>query len=466
MNDERISAKLSIVKRNNLIIIFAVSLLFLLVKLALKIPFLSYLTELYLFAATAIVLVYTILSSSMNEIVDERVIQRTNKIYDIAFWIIALSGLLLYFITLLFYYSSSLLNGVTPNLSINTMMFICLLLSFIFVRKNKLTFNYRIIEEEKKVYYNSVLKRILYMFLYYLFVAIVVNVVKLFLVESFQSALYISIVIAVSFLTIAFQYFLFSIYEKIHYEELVEKEEGKYRYVTRKALFLFILTFSFSALYTLSIGLNNYFMINEPFSSYVSPFAAVLNVLAFYLTIVRIDFVILVLLMNILLLRSLRSIDSLNNKMLKFFKIVIILNLIYGLYTWIFGILQQFIFSIFSSEIALKILEINSFVFLVNLVVSLGISICIFIYLYNNKLKEASNFYVIRIVISILSFLLIFILNSETFESIAKYILVKNLISFVLSLISGIFIILVIRKLNRRIEYKVIKEEQVLIEEI
>ena len=323
MNDERINAKLSIVKRNNLIIISIVSLVFLIPKVILGSLFLNYLTEIYLFVSTGIVLLITLFISSVEEVEDERVVQRINRIYDIGFWFIVLSGLLLYFITLLFYNFSSVLSNFSPNISINIIISICLFLSFIFIRKNKLTFNYRIIEEDKRTYNKLVLTRILYMFLYYVLVAIVVNVIRLFIEESLQLAIILSISIALSFITISIQYFLFSIYEKIHYDELVEKDDGKHRFITRKVMFLSVLNLVVSLLFIFSKTIS----IMNPLSG--SIFQVAMSLLATYLLLTQINFILLGLVMNILIIRSLVAIKLPYKGMIKLFKYIIIFNLIF-----------------------------------------------------------------------------------------------------------------------------------------
>lgn len=458
MNDERINAKLSIIKRNNLFIISIVSLFVLLMKLAFKLEFVNFLTELYLFSGTSIVLLISFISNISSEVQDERVIQRTNRIYDVGFWFITLSGILLYFITLLFYDTNSIGIGFTPNVSINTIILICVVLSFILIRINKMTFNHRIIELDTKEYYCSVLKRIAYLFFYYLIVGIIVNVILLFKENIQMTAIVISFAVGVSFITLAIQYFIFSIYEKIHYDESVERDEGKYRYVTKKVMLLFILNFAF-ALANLIVSFTASYLNNDVFD--LSPFMINLQIFlslasTLFFKIASIDFIILTLLMDILILGSLKKIDFTYKRLFSFFKVAIFVNFVFALVFWAYSIYMEF--TIFTDLSTVRtIAAISNYLSYIFLAFTLAVSILIIIFFNKNDLKKESTIYIISTILSTFVILSRFILFDRIY--IYEAVLTNNLINIISKAVTGVLSIVIIHSLNRRIQIVKIDEE-------
>jgi hypothetical protein len=456
MNDERINAKLSIIKRNNLFIISGVSLLFIIIKFLLKQP----ITELYLFFSPFIVLLVALIIGLKEEVRDERVIKKINRVYDIGFWFVVLSGLLFYFIYLVFFDTSIGSVIIPPNASINLMLFLCLILSFVNVRKNHLTFNYRIIELEKKEYYKEVFKRILYMFLYFLFILLLVLGIRLFVSNSNFTNLSLSIVILISFLSIAFQYFLFSIYEKIHYNELVEKEEGKYRYITSKVFFLFLIGFIYGVVSSVTVATYSYYAMADPFSSSIKPFYVYISFFRFYLLLIQPNFILLTLVMNILVIKSLKHITLPFNRFLKLFWVLIFVSLGYGFISWVLNLAFQFNF-LFNYETVILVSEISAVIFIVSQVIAILFQALIIVFLNKNSLHKEVKIFLVVMIMSIVHLALRFIQINffEQFQLYSIFLAIGVLVTIVI----GVLKLVTIKELTNRIEYKEMEEDQVMI---
>lgn len=446
MNDERINERLNIVKRNNLIIIAIVSFVYLILKLLVYRTIVNMVPELYLLITSLGVLFVGLLNESSEEVVDERIRNNSLKIYGEGFWFVALSGILVYFISLLFIDLTLAGYGITPNISINSIIFWCMLFSIINVRKNQLTFNPQIIEQDKKDYYRIVLQRILFMFLYFLLVYGIVSTVRL-LSNSTFTGLQVLISIAVSFVLLAMQYFLFSVYEKYHYDEMVlEEDEGKIGYVSKKVWLLVFIIGVYLFILTSSNSFYSYIMINHELGSSFA--AMIVSFIAIYTRISYVTVIALRIVMYFVIFKTIKKIVPNRPKMITTIIILIALGIFYDFVNnYLTLILNQNLFSFDNMMSILKITGVVSMVFFfINSLIYTYV--VVILYKKNNHLEG---------ILLITSVVVLPLLSYSTYflwDSIEERLLFGSIIPLIITIIALIIKLIAIRRLSYRYEVK------------
>ncbi|XFA99486.1 hypothetical protein ACAG96_02625 [Candidatus Izemoplasma sp. B36] len=441
MKDERINERLNIIKRNNLIIIALVSTVFLILKAIANGSFISLIPELYLLVSSGIVLIVANFLESSDEVSDERTYKNSLKIYDSGFWYVVLSGILVYFISILFIDYDFTSLAIAPNTSINSIMFWCMLLSLISIRKNKMTFNPQIIENTNKVYYGIILNRIFYMFAYYLVVFIFTFIIKLF-VNSDISGLTLFITIAISFLAIALQYFLFSVYEKYHYDELVQREdESKIFYVSKKVWLILFIVLVYGVVTGILNGLISYAQYNHLL--YDNSFLQVLYILTLLLRFRYLTIFIMTILMYIIIFKTINNLELNFKKYLPIVIVIISITLLYSLFYQYFSIGVSMGLRIGEDSAQTLIILGKISMYMTYIRTALNIVVA-YVILSQTFIKEAI-LYFLSIILPLLA-----ILSRLFFDEPQDLLLYGFIISSSIGIISGILKLISIRGLSNK----------------
>lgn len=395
MNDERILKHLSIIKRNNLFIVLGLAMASLIVKMLLGLHFTQYITEVFFITSIAIIFGIAIVYRSKEPIEDERVRYYILKIYNIGFSLITMLGILTYYVSIMFidtFYGLQLFT----NTFINTSIFLCLIFSYINIRKNKMSFNHRIIEQSNLIYYKGVGLRILYLFIYFIGIALITNIVKL-LFELSINMIFIDIAILVSFLSFSIEYFLFSIYEKIRYNENVKMDEGSYRYLSKNVLYLFILITIFNIAYA-SLNYWNTWVFRNDFLG--TDIWITISMLSTYFSLIKINFIILTLIMNLIIIKSICRIDLIFPKFFKVFKVMVWVNFGVSVVFWLYSLSYR-VLSLIMEEYIQLFAKINSITSITISIVSIIVTVLIFIFLNLNEIKYR-YLIIVRVIVSTL----------------------------------------------------------------
>lgn len=415
MRDERINERLNIIKRNNTIIVAIVSTVFLFFKIIIIInPTLAnIIPEIYLILSSGIVILIATIIKTSDGVSDERTIQKSLNVYNKGFWFVVLSGILIYFISLLFIDFNLNTVNLAPNSGINSIMFWCMLLSIINVRKNNMTFNPLIIEYDKKKYYNIIAKRILFMFLYYLGVLVVVYFISLF-VNSYITDLSLIIAIIISFVTIAIQYFMFSVYEKYHYDEMIKKEdEGKIPYVSKKVWLLVLIIGIQSIIALVSNGMQLYLV-------HIDQTETNLYMISYLVTLITklqyIDLFVLKIIMYVIIFKTIRQLDVWFKKYIPVGIIIVVIIFVGGLLSEIYSNIFPYI----DYEIIPSVMNIygifRSGLFMLELV--FNITICILL-LKDRFITEGILYFISIVFIPFITFQIL--AKLDAIEKILKY---------------------------------------------
>jgi hypothetical protein len=105
--------------------------------------------------------------------------------------------------------------------------------------------------------------------------------------------------------------------------------------------------------------------------------------------------------------------------------------------------------------------KFNSAVAFVYYVLSIGVSICIIIFLYKNNLNKEGQIYSVSIVLSVVATISRYIYMGAL--DARQVLIIPNIVRFVVNLACGLLVIAAIRGLNNRIQQNHIEEEPVLI---
>jgi len=395
-----------------------------------------------------------------EDVVDERVEQNIHNIYNKGFIIVVISGALLYFISTMFHdYSAFLL---TPNTSINSMFSLCIFLSFISIRKNKMTFNHTIIENNKKKYYLFVFKNILKFLVFMVMLALVINSFRLFGSIIISNINTTSLAVGITFLSMSFQYFLFSIYEKLHYDELVERDEGKYRYLSKKTLYIFVICFIYMTMFHIVYGVVSYIeILSDPFDFLFSGptnIKIVFVLLKLYFLLYSFTFMGLALVNRYLIRNSIREVVDVpkvaNTIYINFIWIIFTLNMLIGLG----NILSELrVYQLLETESIqmyfVMIGTISGIQFIFNLLFMLAVFMFMLIKNIKYKWLYLSTI-LIMTVIHKLTYQVVVLNDLFSIDDNHLRIFINNVSGYAISLVGNILLLIVVIKLTRTIKYK------------
>lgn len=240
MRDERTTNILGAVKRGFSIYAMILAIIFFTIKLLLN-------TSLVIFDALPeivllIGLLITIITQPKEQFEDERVTKGVNQHYNKAFNIIFPILIGSYVLSLILIVKTNTLVFITPNLFINSFLFLVFVGLIFLVRKHNVYLNEKFLEG--KNYFANIFKMIGYIFVGSIGFAIITIILNYIIPGTKGSNLGFVLVFLISFVNISVQYFLYSIYEYNHYKESIQLSQGKIFIATRNiVLYLGIVMF-------------------------------------------------------------------------------------------------------------------------------------------------------------------------------------------------------------------------------
>lgn len=467
MNDERINGKLSLIGRNNVIIISIVSAIFLVLRLVLNKSLNGNYHEIYLLSTSLLVLLIALIYKEKQSIVDERIEHNVLNIYKTGFWSIAASGFVFYYLNVYFNIENTTLftTNIRANTSINLILIICLILSYINVRRNGLTYNYKTIENEKSVYYSSAFKKVLVIFLYFLAIGLIISIIQLFVKIYHPSYIGLLIAVSLSFFDFSVVYLIFSVFEKNRYDELLEKEAGQVRRISQNALFFFWLGFIFSLILSVTSILYNAFPIS--IFDEVTIAQVILQFIYLVLFMNQIVFIILAVVVHWMIYKSIKASRLKKPVFYVVFYIYIWINLIVSIILYI-----NSIFSLLGSTILIQHLlgidiqtyfsfmgTFNTVIYLIHL----GINILVIIFLFMNHNKHVILYTLMVILSNVYRLVIPSVWLREMtnqLNDIFRYQIAISIIALAFTIFSNIVRIILIKSyVNTYDESNVLEEE-------
>lgn len=442
MFDERIVEKLSVIKRNNLLLFIVLSLLFIFIKIIINqsYDFINYLAEVYFLVLSLLTFVIIFIYEVNEEIVDERVIKNSYHIYRVMFSVIIYGGIGIYFTQAFISIYRGIANPIPNNFFISWLIFVSLLTSFISAKIQKIYFNYKIIEFNKSKYYKNIFQRIcqsLFICLLYIFYILVIA----FAVNAYQIGIIVIIAIFISFISFALQYFIFSIYEKNHYDEAIFYESGKVRYLSKNVLLFLVIGLFYSILLSVSSSILNIYHFKIIEEQDASPIFRKLYEFSIMGQYINIDNLVIILLCSIFIYLSLRKYIK-NDSKLNLYLFVTIIVFLYDLF-W-------FMFSIFATRInhedILKIFVFRSQLEIGVFFLSAIWKFLIYFYIKSKKFPY-SHLFLIYIILHISIYILMKFLFTQI-NSVKYRLLYLNNINSIAFLGLAIFYIIIISKIS------------------
>ncbi len=456
MYDERINEKLSIISRNNLIIISIISGVFLGLRLLIDKGLYGNFHELYLLICSLVILLGALVYKSTQELVDERIEKNVLDIYRLGFLFTVLTGFILYYVLLFINseYVGSSAQNIASNSSINLMLLICFILSYINIRINKMTLNHSIIEHDRKSYYRNVLKRVLYIFIYFMLLCLLILIIQLMMNKHILVFYITLIVIIFSFLEFSIFYFLISIYEKNRYDDLLERESGIIRHISRVAVFLFIVCLILSCIQSLNTTV--FYLTSYTSSSNVNGiFHAMSDFFTTYFVFIGVIFTVLEFVYLRMIYHSIKSSKAYYKpKFYPVFNILIWISFVVSILTWIYqvllrlNVLNTFIFSpVSDNHFGVLVLTIISGL---SLLISMLIPILMIIFLSQNVERKLAWLVGVRLFVLLFGRLVII---SSTFRMLfsdptvlEKMYYISNNVFLVITGLISLYIIKVFHK--------------------
>lgn len=304
MNDERIESKLSIIKKNITIVWAIIAFLFILIKLLLlqHIPSLIEAgAEYIVLILSAVALIYHLLVGVFTETPDERTQKRIYQFYHFIFPLTIYLSIGMYFYQILMY-GQPMIGQIPLNSFINLFFSLTFLFYYIFARKQQIYFNYKTIELETKVYKQSVLKKGGSILLIGLGLCMIsFGASNLGIIP--QQTLITYIIIMVSCIIILLEFLFLAIYERHHYTEAINHENGQTILVSRNVL-LFMIIIGLFSLFS-SIFNSHHFIVMVNYNDYSHATRSIYDLISLFIFIGQFDIFVIKLITSIIIYRSL-----------------------------------------------------------------------------------------------------------------------------------------------------------------
>lgn len=381
MNDERIKKELNQIKGRVLIIISIIVIIISIFKLMNGVVSLEYYyVEIYILSISLIVLMlrFTIFMKTY----DERIQKSYEKVLGISFALMLYGGFAIHFYSAAKQMADSLIsiNITSTLLLIGSIIFIYML------KKRKLYFNYKWIEEDKATYRKKVCKNYLVFSIIFLF-----NI--LFYVINKADILIGLITILYSIVSLGIIYLLFSFFEKNNYDELDILEKGNKRVLTKNASLLLIIPIFYSLANNI-VGLI--YTKQVVFTGQVSGNENILLARTI-LDFSRLDVAIMTAISYLSIYFYIKNVNPKLNKILKVIITYVIILLISSLISYISTIISPILAIIVDLEAFIKIMNIITYVSLVSLGLLSALSLLVFFILKANNIKYIVNYFIFAI---------------------------------------------------------------------
>lgn len=441
MQDERVVYILGQTKKKFSVYVIILALITIILKLVLNPGF-----NLFACMAEIVVLLSLIIThftAPVEKEIDERVTTNINMHYNKAFNIILPLAVISYMLSVILIIKMNTSVLIAPNLFINTFLFMIFIGLIILVRKHRIYLNYKFLES--KDYYYKVFRvigiglivTIGLILLAYFLDSIIVGP------NSFNTLL---ITLIVSYFTIFFQYFLYSIYEHNHYYESINIDNGKYPIVTKNMILFFSLYVFFSVIMMFRTIASNLYLINVNESNYQT------LILIYYLYYQALFYKLLIMIVMVYSLKnSLVRLTNHSYPLIRSFIILTITLVIFTISHEIFSLISNFYLKrLHTSIIWINIFSyINmGFILVINI---LTLSILIVLFVYAKKFNFYKNrLLIIPVIITVFTYAVsLYHKDVKTIQEFSKFYLQKDSLKFILKLICfGVYYIIIIKYKN------------------
>lgn len=337
---------------------------------------------------------------------DEKMIRERNLINHIGFSVLLWGSIGLHFISNLIYDEQLLLERNSFTSLIILMGFVVAIIS---AKKQGLYFNYKHIEKTKKMYYKSVLRGLGKISLVALGYATIVYSLSLSLQIAQSKVIVILSSILLSLIFFAIEYLLFSIYEKIDYDEKVLYAEEHARAFLSKKVILFGLPLIG---YGIIFNLVNVLASKAEISGSALEFQQ-FNILRSLLQFWQIDFIIIGLILSFVIYKSIKLLPVEKPSLFKYLPILIWISFALSIAHYAFYILLPIIIATNQWNIFDYFARINLYMGYVIPVIMLAIYIYMYPFMKKHKFP-ASKVVLILPLFSLLSKLAIYYIPTIT----------------------------------------------------
>ncbi|MFH2117447.1 MAG: hypothetical protein ABII85_05295 [Bacillota bacterium] len=428
MKNERLASNLNVTKRNILFYLMLLAVVSLIVKSVshISINLTTCMMEIYVLVLTLIIFVIQASKEIGVPVKDENIFKERYLIIKIGFYLVLWGGIGVHFI-------SNLLNDQTLVIDTNSFTSLAILLGFIILilssKKHGFYLNYKSIQKEIKPYYLAVLKGIGKLWLVAIGYATVIYSLSLSQSIAFEKVSGVWASILLSVILFSLQYFLFSVYEKIDYDEKNNLDEMKTKpFLSGKVILLGLPVIGYAIIFSLvmfffwysrSIGNQQ----NEMF------YEALMKLLIIW----RLDFSIIGLILAFVIYRSVKSMPFEKPTLFKYLPVLIWGNFAYIMINTMFAISFNILNLTISAERIISISQVSEYIGFGVMVITLVIHIYLYPFL-RDRLFPATKLFLILPVLPILAYIFnnVFISDASGMENVMLKVSLVNLGSVVI----------------------------------
>ncbi len=447
MKDERLMKEMNQIKGQVSLYVSIATLVLGLIKFFIYgFDFSFFYVEIFILAVTSIMFIVVLMN--ITGTYDERTDQNIKTIYQYGFIVLFLGGLWTHF----YQVYVNLADKLVVIYITNTLILIGFIVTLILLKKKSLYANYKYIEYDKKKYYLHIALNIFRLLL--IMASIYGSLMVIFGFPGDMNILLIFIIM--SFIMISFEYILFSIYEKNHYDEMIRFENENPNmlsnnvFVFQILIFIFTTLSSYAALRVTMISINY-----EHFNHESLLFWATISN---YLQIMSLDFLILGFIATLIAYKYLVKLLG-ENSLLKVFLIVGIIKFVHQVLNLAFSLFMPVIERYFetSQEFFKAVMTYNQInLVIVSVITVIYIGFAVILYFRNVKYKYFVLFYALINAVSHPFVINQIYRNDHPNYYIASYVL-NTLSAIILLVLIGLFA-------HTRYQQSTFKVEEVLIE--
>jgi len=432
--------------QNHLYVLAVGSVLLIAFDVAIKQSIHAMWAEIFILFGSILTLVIEHIYKKKNQIPNDQPANDTLlKIYRTGFIIISVLTFFIYFGLTRF---EDVLFITVSDGSFNLLVLLIILYTFIELRKHNLTFNYKIIDAPRGLYYRIVFKRIGYMFGLYILVSVL-----FYFVSLLQGMLWIVLGISLGMTYVSFSliYLMISIYERIHVAEQQKMNHGTIPYVSYKAYFLIVAVLIFAVINQIPTFINDAISINLIPSNPHTPGVVLLPSLI--IRLFNIDFIFVMLIANLVIYGSLKKANRYNPNYLTVFKIGIWLNFFFQFLFSIYTIVVTFYpIPVFLVDLTTLISLIFLILYYIQLVLALGMGVTILIFMHHYAFP-GSNLFLIKLILSlypVASILVLYVIRPSEISDMNQFLFYNHIGSFIIGTIMLILILKILKLLSHK----------------
>ncbi|MBU1093044.1 MAG: hypothetical protein KKH01_01130 [Firmicutes bacterium] len=431
MKNEVTYSKVNGMKKNIMIylMIFAVGSLVLRAMNNITINLESSMMEIYIVLMTLLVLSIQVCRLIGVPVKDEKTIREKYIINNVGFFLILWGGIGLHFVSNLIY--DHILFSDSNNFT-SLFILIGFIVAVVSTKKHDFYLNHKIIEKETKPYYLSVLKNIGGFWLAAIGYATVIYSLSLTLSISTERVMVVISSIILSIMFFSIEYILFSVYEKIDYDEkMMLKEQNSQRFLSKKVILLGLPVIGYAILKAGVYFLYWAAKISENQTN-ERMFEAITQLLQFW----SLDFAIITLFLSFVIYKSIKALPFNKPSLFKYYPILIWLSFAYALYNFAF-VMYSLIHPFNINLEILNFMSQNSFYLsLVIMIITLAVHIYFYPYMKINRFPAAKLFLIVAIfpLLNTGGHVIIQIMGNDMFHVMYQV----SLLSFIFAIISSL----------------------------